>query len=714
MISQAISKVELHPDQLKAVTAGEGTIAVFAGPGSGKTTVLTQRVLTLLERGVSPEKILVVTFTRAAASEMQQRIEQLTGNTSGLTLGTFHSIFLRLFHRMGVSVPRLLNDGEQRHWIRELLKDKEQPSDEEGVATTLSQIGFCKGNMVLPERMNVQKQQNKLFRDLFQAYETRKKEQNTWDYDDILLAFCGWLKEEGNPMSGSFSRILVDEFQDINRVQYDSLQLLLAKKGSFFAVGDDDQSIYGFRGSDPKFMQELSRRPGSQRVVLSVNHRSTDAIVAVGQKLIRHNRMRQEKRLIGMGRAGKEPTLLKPSDEEEEATKIIASLSDEGKTGVLYRTSTQARAIIDALVREGIPFSASMGDALFYRRWQVKDIFAYLTLAQNPNDLDAIVRIINKPKRYLFGEEWIDTAWNLSRKINVSVLEALPELPGLETYQKKNLSQLALQVKSLCGLGAREAIQEIRQRIGYDRFLTAYAKDLGQEVLSLLEPVEELTVAAQSFEWGIDLLEHADRVERALREPSPNPRIHLMTFHKAKGLEFDRVFLIGLHAMTIPHRRSLQVADHRKNAAWEEERRLLYVGMTRAKRELTLSISHTRQGRRVGPSPFLKEIGFDDDEITLKEDQDTFVANPHYIPSRRKEKGQPQLRFAGEELTIGTTLIHQRWGEGEVIAFEPLEGSAPGRKVALRFPHETVSLHYELSRQLGLIERMSTESGEEG
>ncbi|SFS91725.1 ATP-dependent helicase [Marininema halotolerans] len=701
MISQAISTVKLHPDQMKAITAGEGTTVVFAGPGSGKTTVLTQRVCTLLERGISPEQILVVTFTRAAAGEMQHRITTLTNKTRGLILGTFHSIFLRLFRQKGVSIPHLLNDREQRMWIRELLNEKEQPSDEEGVATTLSQIGFCKGNMVLPERMKVKKQQNQLFRDLFQAYEKKKEAQNVWDYDDILLAFCGWLKEEHNPLRGSFSHILVDEFQDINRVQYESLKLLLADEGSLFAVGDDDQSIYGFRGSDPRFMQELNRRPKSRQVVLSVNHRSTDVIVAAGQELIRHNRMRQEKKLIGTGQTGKKPDLLQPIDEEEEAAKIIASLDDSVKTAVLYRTSTQARAVIDALVRKGIPFAASMGDALFYRRWQIKDLFAYLSLVENPNDLDSLVRIMNKPKRYLFGEEWIDAVWNQSQTMRGSLLDALPEIPGIETYQKKYLSQLKKQVTSLQGLGVGEAIQRIRQDIGYDRFLTAYAKDLGQEVMSLMEPVEELAVAARSFQGIQELLDHANRVEEALRKPASHPRIHLMTLHRAKGLEFDRVFLIGLHAMTIPHRRSIQVAEHRKNAAWEEERRLLYVGMTRAKQELLLSVSRTRQGRRVGPSPFLKEMGFGE-EVPAKEETFSPKWNAQRI-NHQGSKEQPQLQYAGEVLTIGSKVSHQRWGEGEVIAVETLTGSTPGRKVALRFQQETISLHYELSRQLGLI-----------
>ncbi|MFC4078125.1 ATP-dependent helicase [Salinithrix halophila] len=687
----------LNATQSEAVTSGEGTLAVFAGPGSGKTTVLTRRVRALLEKGVSPEQILVVTFTRAAAEEMERRIRLGITWGAGFTLGTFHSIFLRLFRRGGVPIPPLLSDRDQHQLIRTLLTAREQPADEEAVANTVSQIGYCKSNLVLPERMKVKKEKNKAFQEIFQAYESAKQERNVWDYDDILLAFCGWLKESANPLRGRYPYILVDEFQDINRVQFECLRLLLSPGGSLFAVGDDDQAIYGFRGSDPRFMLEVARRfPGAQRVILSTNYRSTDAIIAAGQKLIRHNQNRQEKELSGTGREGSEPDFIQPADEEVEARVILESLEDGVETAVLYRTSTQARAMIDALVREGIPFSVSAGDTVFYRRWQVRDILAYLRLAKDPNDLDALVRIVNKPKRYLFGEEWIDAVWSLARKRNRSVLASLPELPGLAPYRKKALTTLFRQVESLQGMKACEAVEFIRHEIGYDRFLVSYAKDLGQDPLSFTEPVEEMSVAARSFASREELLAHVEKMERVVKEKPVKPRIHLMTFHKAKGLEFDRVYLIGLHAMTIPHRRSLQGTNKRKNTAWEEERRLLYVGITRAKQELILSASRTRQGKRVGPSPFLREIG------CIGGEKDSRPA------PEKGEKGQPQLRFIREPLVAGATVIHRRWGEGEVLEVETLEGSAPGRKVALRFDHGMITLHYELSRQLGLIEAATT------
>ncbi|MFD1408308.1 ATP-dependent helicase [Kroppenstedtia eburnea] len=693
---EAVDLSGLNPGQREAVTLEGKSAVVFAGPGSGKTTVLTRRAAWLLSRGVPGNRMMVVTFTRAAAQEMKQRLLKQTGGSAGITIGTFHSIFLRLLRNSGVPIPRLAGEREQTGLIRELLIGSGRPADEEAVSNTLSQIGFCKGNLMLPERMKLKQEKNIAFRELFQTYQRVMEQRGIWDYDDILLRFHDLLCGD-HPLQRRFVHILVDEFQDINRVQMETIRLLLPEGGTLFAVGDDDQSIYGFRGSDPGYMLDLPRTlPNCTRIVLTTNHRSTEPIIRVGQQLIAHNRLRQPKRVEGTGKAGEDPRWWEPADEEDEAGQILDMLRDGVETAVLYRTSTQARAIIDALVRADLPFAVSPGDAAFYRRWQVTDVLSYLKLAHHPDDLDALVRVVNRPKRYLFGEEWLDELQRSSRERNLPLLLCLPKLKGLESYQTKYLERMVQQVTALRGCSPAAAVKRVRREIGYDTFLSAMAKDLGHDFQTLAEPVDELAMAAAAHGKIEDFLDHIEQVDRKVREQPESPRVRLMTLHKSKGLEFDRVVLIGLHGMVLPHRRSLQVPDKMKSRAWEEERRLLYVGLTRARRELILSVSRTRQGKRVGPSPFLREMGYTGEE-------EGPVAQP--ASRSRPDPEQPQLRYAGESLTEGETLLHSRWGDGVVIRVESLEGSAPGRKVTVRFGDEIHTLHYELSRQLGLLER---------
>ncbi|MBH8607814.1 ATP-dependent helicase [Thermoactinomyces sp. CICC 10521] len=698
----------LNEEQCRAVTAPEGPVAVFAGPGSGKTTVLTRRILYLLEQGNSANQLMVVTFTRAAAQEMKARLEQIApGQSKEMYIGTFHSLFFRMLRESGEFPPPLLGAKEQAGWIREILGQKEQPADEETIGTYLNQIGLCKGNAILPGQLKVQKQKNVLFRDVFSAYEERKKAEGVWDYDDILLAVYSRLKRPGfrDYWQNRFRHLLVDEFQDINRVQYDVLIQLAAGHRCLFAVGDDDQAIYGFRGSDPRFMLKISEDfPEARRIILTVNYRSTEEIIGLSERLIRKNRLRQPKTRIGTGKTGTRINWWEPEDENDEARRILLCLRDGKESAILFRTLTQARAIIDELVRRNIPFFVNDGSYSFYRRFQVQDMFAYLKLASDPNDLDALARIINKPKRYLFGEEWLDALWNLARKRNLSLLEALPHLPGLEPYQIRYFKEMREHVFSLKNMSAAAAIRAIRETIGYDRYLKAFAQETGSDLTSLMEPADELLLAAEPFSDGQALMEHAKKVEARLKIPDEQAKVKLMTFHRSKGLEFDRVFLIGLHAMVLPHYRSLQVPEQRKNAAWEEERRLFYVGITRARKELYLSASKTRQGKRSGISPFLKEMGFAGGE---ESDRDP-VLQPKRLPEaaawRQRSREQPQLRFSHEEVAQGMRVNHIKFGEGVVTEVARLEGVAPGRKIMVRFADGLQSLHYELSRQLGLIE----------
>jgi len=722
----------LNEQQKAAVTAPDGPAVVFAGPGSGKTTVLTRRVLYLIERGVPVDQLMLVTFTRAAAEEMKQRLEQvMPGKSQHLFVGTFHSLFLKLLKELGERVPPLLSAKEQTIRMRRILSELELPVDDESVSTYLQQIGLCKAHLIFPERMKVQKEKNVLFQQLYARYEEDKLRSGMWDFDDILLRMherC-LISDALDRLQKRFRHILVDEFQDVNRLQYEIVLSLAEKHRNLFVVGDDDQSIYGFRGSDPRWMLDLPKRfPDAKEYQLSINYRSSDEIIAWSESLIERNRMRKRKKREGTGKKGARIEWLSPLDEEEEAEMLMDRLVDGMQTTILYRTSTQARALVDHLVLSGIDFFAHAEEHNFYRRFQIQDVFAYFQLAYDPDDLDALARIINKPKRYVSGDAWMDACWNRAKKSGQSLVDALAELPEWKPFQKIKLRELSRRLSEIPSLSAEGAIRLVCEGIGYRRYLEAFAEETGNDFDLLWEPVEELLLAAKSFPNGKALMDHAMRVEQRLQMASPSAPIKLMTLHRSKGLEFERVAIIGLHVGVLPHRRSLQVPENRKAQAWEEERRLLYVGLTRAERELILSISQTRQGKRMGPSPFAMELGYahaSHSQLSGQQGENRNGRNreiPRVVshadgtgesikrnrtksrPSHfRTPAQQPQLKFATEDIQPGMKLYHIKYGMGIVNKVEPLSGVAPGRKVDLTFEHDTLTLHYELSRQLGLI-----------
>lgn len=696
----------LNEQQKAAVTAPNGPAIVFAGPGSGKTTVLTRRVLYLLSKGIPAEKMMLVTFTRAAANEMRQRLAQIIPEkASALFIGTFHSLFLTLLREMGEMVPLLLSATEQVNKMREILSSFDLPVDDESISTYLQQIGLCKANLILPERIKVQKEKNIWFQKVYDRYEQEKAKQNVWDFDDILLKMYQYCihPQALTYLQNRFEHILVDEFQDVNRLQYGIIVRMAEKHRNLFVVGDDDQAIYRFRGSDPKWMMEISKAfPEINEYQLTINYRSYDEIIQLSEKLIQRNRMRKWKKREGTGKRGARIEWLTPIDEEDEAKQLMAFLSDGKQTAILYRTSTQARALVDHLVRQGHDFFAHVEEHTFYRRFQIQDVFAYLTLAYDPNHLDSLVRIINKPTRYISGEAWIDACWNQSKVSGQSLVEVLPTLSGWKPFQKLKLQALTRGLKILPTLSAEEAIQVVCDEMGYRRYLETLADETGNDLDLLWEPVEELLLAAKPFSNGQAFIQHAKQVMNRLKKASPTAPIHLMSLHRSKGLEFERVILIGLHAGILPHGRSLQVPEGKKNEAWEEERRLFYVGMTRAERELILSISQKRQGKKMAPSPFVTDLGYK--ALTTDKHESSGVSSSKW-KKRPATMSQPlEKKYISEIVEVGMRLHHSKFGWGIVKKVEPLSGVMPGRKIIFSFEKQTLTLHYELSRQLGLIQ----------
>lgn len=617
--------IQLNPSQIEAVTHVRGPLVVFAGPGSGKTTVLTCRASYMLQvAGVQPRELLIVTFTKAAAEEMQTRLSALPGvgwmRAKSCEMGTFHSIFLRIVLRHYGRVPRLLDEAEQRQLIRTILRETGQDGEEEAVSDLLTKISLCKNNLILPHQIRATKPENKEFKRMYTSYERTKQEKERWDYDDILIE-CYRLLYRDPQLREEYGKryryIMIDEFQDTNLIQYEIIKMLAAAR-NICIVGDDDQSIYRFRGSKVEYLLSFEKTfEDAKKVVLATNYRSTDQVISAAANLISRNKTRQPKKLIGTGRTGQLPKLMRPADERTEAVAVLQEIQQYQHQGIplediaiLYRSNIQSRILIDELVKSSIPFSVRDAEGDFYQRWQIRDILAYCKLAVNPDDLDSLTQIMNRPKRYIYQDSWPINASKISADKGCSTLSALQSLPGLETWQKRKLEQLMWDVRKLSGMSPREGVRYIRKQIGYDDYLEEYITQTGQAKEQIYEPLQILQELAAEHKSLVDFLTHVQKTGEVLSDAKRSKSgIQLMTFHKAKGLEFSAVFLIGLVKGMVPHRKALK--EKNEPEVFEEERRLLYVGMTRAKHDLYLSVPQKYNSGKVDPSPFLHEVGLD-------------------------------------------------------------------------------------------------------
>lgn len=729
--------IQLNDEQREAVRHVDGPLVVFAGPGSGKTTVLTCRAAFLLQAAQIPAShLLVVTFTRAAADEMQTRLAALPGlsaqSVRAAEIGTFHSVFMRmLIQQNGGRVPPLLEDSEQRNLIRRLLREQGQDGDDEEVADALQKIGLCKNNLILPQRIKATKPENQKFKDLYLGYEQAKAEGDRWDYDDILVQ-CYFMLRQNPELLEHYRRrfryILVDEFQDTNLAQYEVIKMLGAH-GNVCIVGDDDQSIYRFRGSQVEFLLDFDKTfDGAKKVILATNYRSADPIIDTASRLILHNRKRQSKQIRGTGREGDKPAMLRPEGEKDEAEQVLKGIADLLETGtdpnevaILYRTNIQVRAIIDGLVERGLPFTLHDADGDFYRRWQVRDVLTYFKLAYDQDDLDGLVQIMNRPKRYLYPERWVDEVHHMRREKGWSYLRALRQVEGLEGYHLTKIDQLGRDLNALQFQTPAQALRTIRHEIGYDKYLEEYAEKTGNDLKLVSEPLDELEQAVTGFRTIPEFLAHVEEVAETIRKArQQGDGIQLMTMHRAKGLEFAHVYCIGLVDEMLPHPKALNAEGDKRQAAVEEERRLLYVGITRAKHFLTLSAPQRYHGRRAEPSPFLYETGLLDRPKTLASGRIGSKSDSASGDIPKKQSASPQVpaqermkaaleKYGKTEFNEGDTLFHKDMGPGLIDSIKPLSGEG-GRRVLVKFPgqEKLYDVHLELTLYLGLMQEPVT------
>ena len=605
----------LNESQKAAVSHGAGPMLVLAGPGSGKTTVILCRVERLLkEDGIAGKHILVVTFTKAAAAEMKTRFRNYDRD---VTFATFHSIFFRILRKaFGYQVEQVIQEDERRKAIYAFVQSQrwEIADMDEYVSKCIAQFSRMHGEMqsieaFLPDGVPAEE-----FLLVYQAYEEYKKSVGKLDFEDMMTKCYILLRdnsEECHYWQQRFGYILVDEFQDINCVQYECLRLLARPKNHLFVVGDDDQSIYGFRGARPDFLLQFHHDyPGSRQAMLNINYRSTDEILALAKAVISQNKRRFEKKLDGSQGSGAPVSFCTYEDVSGEVMAVIRQIAERMESGILpeeiaviYRTNLQSSVFARGLYQQGIPYMLREGGGNIYEHWVTRDLMAYLHLAENETSDSALLRIINKPKRYISKELLSD-----AKKMPHGVLRGLFSSPILHKWQAEYLENLRADMKQIQKRKLYEALRYIRRVIGYDEYIQEYASFRRTNAEVLIQIADEITELAKQVDDVPQLerllavlSEEMQRNTRRTQEQRPKG-VLLTTMHGAKGLEFDTVFLPSLMEGIIPHKKAAEASEI------EEERRLFYVGMTRAKRCLILSASKSRYGADSQISQFLDGV----------------------------------------------------------------------------------------------------------
>ena len=626
----------LNEQQAAAVSAQPGPTLVVAGPGSGKTAVLTRRVAYLIrEFGVTPYNIMAVTFTNKAATEMTERINRLlTGNVKGLTVGTFHSICARILRReaehLGIKSSYVIYDtGDQLDMVKQAIQDLKMDVEKNSPRRYLSKISNAKNELIEPDRYPADLYQEKLVRDVYRRYQQMLRNANAMDFDDLLMQAVILFRDHPDVLERYryyYQHLLVDEFQDTNTAQYKLVTLLAGMQPEdpryLFCVGDPDQSIYRFRGADYRNIATFRRDyPDAQLILLEHNYRSHQLILDAAMSVIDKNPDRIRKNLTSSRVDGSKLTLRQSNSEEEEAMYIVQNIIEMKLRGryeyrdcaVMYRTNAQSRALEESFVRGKVPYRL-IGGTRFYDRKEVKDVLAYLRVIYNPDDALNLERIINVPRRGI-GEQSIAKLNLWAKERRQTLFDALQALQLGETSPFSG--KIAKALTDFAGMMSKwRQMREtqpvallLEQVIEQTKYLQYLRDEYGPDADERIENVNELKGAA--FNAGDkklgEFLEDVALVADVDAYDQNQNSVVLMTLHAAKGLEFPVVFMVGLEEGVLPHQMSINDADQ-----MEEERRLMYVGVTRAKDVLYLTWALTRsmygRGDRMIPSRFLEDI----------------------------------------------------------------------------------------------------------
>jgi DNA helicase-2/ATP-dependent DNA helicase PcrA len=688
---------DLNPQQQQAVMAGLGPVLILAGPGSGKTRVLTRRIAYLIgSMGVRPYNILAVTFTNKAAREMESRVIELVGeNTRGMTLGTFHAICARLLRREAEHLPFASNfvifdEDDQLSLVKRAIAELNLDEKRYRPGGVHGAISNAKNELLLPDDYPVKDYRDEVVRRVYKRYQDLLLDNNALDFDDLLL-WTAYLLEQNSAVREKYARryehILVDEFQDTNLAQYTLLRHLASFHNNIFVVGDADQSIYRWRGADYRNVLRFEKDyPDAQVILLEQNYRSTQAILDVAMAVIDRNPLRASKQLFTERGEGRKAILYEAYDDRVEASFVVDTITSlvarqqaqPGDFAVMYRTNAQSRLLEEAFLHAGLPYKL-VGAQRFYGRREIKDVIAYLRLVHNNRDEVSLSRVINVPPRAI-GDKTQLALRTQAQRMGFSQGALLLELgegadvPEGQTISGRGRAALADFGGMLAGwlhFKSSHPPLAVMDRILEDIDYRSYIDDGTDEGQDRWENVMELRRLAaeyqeqglEAFLEGVALVSDQDTLEATARVPT------LLTLHAAKGLEFPVVFITGLNDGTLPHSRSFDDPE-----AMMEERRLLYVGITRARDLLYLLFAQNRSAfgysEPVDPSRYLNDIPYDllDEAQPARSSRRAFSA-VEYRPERWGIEGRANVKKEAvqQRFAPGMRVMHPVWGEGMVL-----------------------------------------------
>ena len=717
----------LNPQQAEAVINTEGPMLIMAGAGSGKTKVLTCRVANLLQKGVRPYRILAITFTNKAATEMRERVNNMSGPAAkDVWLFTFHAFCAR-FLRMEIDkLPgyggnfAIYDTADSQNLIKQILKEMNLDDKRFQPSGILSRISNAKN--ALQDAAAFARQAGDFYEqkvaDIYSRYEQKLQLNNALDFDDLLMLSIKLLqenKEVREKYQDRFDYLLVDEYQDTNHAQYLLTKFLAAKHRNICVVGDADQSIYGWRGADIQNILDFEKDyPDAKVIKLEQNYRSTQIILDAANAVIENNTGRKPKKLWTENKSGADIIYFQAVDERDEARFVIEQLQNLQRTenkklgdmAILYRTNTQSRIFEEMLIKSGISYNM-VGGLKFYERKEIKDIIAYLRVIFNPADSLSLLRIINVPKRGI-GDASLAKIQAYAAANNVSLFEAVSNaaaIDGLSSRFVSKLDDLAGIIFELMNLANEAPVEDLIDRVLRD---TGYLEELENErtpqAQSRIDNLHELISVAQEFAASEEennlenFLAHVALVSDIDDTELGEDAITLMTLHSSKGLEFPVVFLVGMEEGLFPHARTLM-----DETEIEEERRLCYVGITRAKEKLFLSSTKMRTiyGNTVTypPSRFLQEIPAR--LVKTIKRQERFSALENFKQVSEKYNARPQKPAStfnphsfmpqkpaaaaggtGTRFNTGDRVSHSKWGEGMVVS---VKDSPDGQEVKVAF-----------------------------
>lgn len=607
--------MDFNKAQKEAIFHQKGPMLVLAGPGSGKTRVITERAKVLIdEYQIEPHKILVITFTKAAAEEMKNRFKKrMDGIYAPVWFGTFHAIFFTILkHAYHYNSSNILREDQKKQFFREILQKLELEIEDENefLGEIESEISLVKGEMISLEHYFPMNCSTEVFKTFFQEYNKKLQQYRLIDFDDMLVYCYELLSQRADILKmwqKQFEYILIDEFQDCNKIQYDIVRMLAKPENNLFIVGDDDQSIYRFRGARPEIMLKFQKDySNAKKVLLDINYRSTKSIVEAAARVIQKNKERFPKNIRTINEQGEAVHIQSFENLLLENKKTVETLLAYKKAGilfsemaVLFRTNTQPGALLEKLMEYNIPFRMKDNIPNIYEHWIARNIICYIKIALGNRERALFLQIMNRPKRYI-SREYIDTT--------IVDFERLRTYYEDKDWMAERIDRLEYDLKIIKNLRPYTAIQYIRKGVGYEEYLVEYAayrRIKSEELFDLLDEIQEASKEFETFEeWFLHIERYGEELKEQIQKVKEQKEeaVTMSTMHSAKGLEYKVVIIIDVNEGIIPHRKAVLDAD------LEEERRMFYVAMTRAKRYLHMFYVKERYNKELEVSPFLSQL----------------------------------------------------------------------------------------------------------